>query len=80
MKATIAARPDPEPAQAVEADPQRADAFDEDSDEWKPVWLRRAAPPNTPAPDAGTHRSEPAKTESRRSRRKRARTPQSDES
>ena len=50
-----------------------SDAESEESDEWKPVWLRkRAAPPTTPAPDAGTNRSQAADT-SRRARRKRAR-------
>jgi cell division protein FtsZ len=79
LKATIAPPPDPEPARAVEADPQPAEAFDEDPDEWKPVWLRRAAPPNTPAPDSGTHMTATPKAESRRSRRRRGRSTQSDE-
>ena len=79
LKATIAPPPDPEPALAVEADPDPKGAFDEDPDEWKPVWLRRAAPPNTPAPDAGTHRADAVKSESRRSRRRRARSTQPDE-
>jgi cell division protein FtsZ len=79
MKATIAPPPDAEPARAVAADPEPADDFDDDPDKWKPVWLRRAAPPNTPAPDTGAHRSEAAKNESRRSRRRRARSTQPDE-
>jgi cell division protein FtsZ len=50
-----------------------------DSDEWKPVWLRkRTAPPTTPAPDAGKNRTQAADT-SRRARRKRARSQQTDE-
>ena len=73
MKATIAPPPDPEPALAVEADPQPAGEY-EDPDKWKPVWLRRSAPPGTPAPDSGSHRTEAAKGESRRSRRRRGRT------
>lgn len=62
VKASIAPPP--------EADPQPARAFDDDPDAWRPVWLRRAAPPGTPAPDTGIHRAE-AKGEPRRSRRKR---------
>jgi cell division protein FtsZ len=83
VKATIPPPPNPEPARAVEVDPPER-SFEEDPDEWKPVWLRRAAPPGTPAPDSGTHRAEGAKGLSRRSRRKRARAdgerpPQPDE-
>jgi hypothetical protein len=66
---------------AVEADPHAARAFDDDADKWRPVWLRRAAPPGTPAPDTGTHRAQ-AKAESKRSRRKRGkaeRSPRPDE-
>jgi cell division protein FtsZ len=73
VKATIAPPPTPDSALAVEADPSDR-SLDEDPDSWKPVWLRRAAPPGTPAPDSGTHRSEATKGASRRSRRKRATT------
>ena len=80
---SIAPASDAEPARAVEADPHPARSFDDDPDKWRPVWLRRAAPPGTPAPDTGTHRAE-AKGEPRRSRRKRAkadakRSPRPDE-
>jgi cell division protein FtsZ len=58
-------------------DPEGAN--ESESDEWKPVWLRkRAAPPSTPAPDAGMNRSQPTGT-SRRERRKRARSHQPEE-
>ena len=60
------------------ADPE--ESVEAESDEWKPVWLRkRAAPPSTPAPDAGTNQSQAADT-SRRARRKRARSQRPDES
>ena len=77
ISATIARASDVDPAAdvpgaAVEPD-QQADA---DSDDWRPVWLRRAAPPGTPAPDRQTHRAQ-ATNESRRERRKRARADRS---
>jgi cell division protein FtsZ len=66
VKASLARRPEAEP------DPEAPGSVDADPDSWRPVWLRRAAPPGTPAPDTGTQRSQ-AKGEPRRSRRKRAR-------
>ena len=77
ITATIASTSDVETAHVFDPD-----AEPEESDEWKPTWLRRrAAPPTTPAPDAGTNRSEATGT-SRRERRRRARqnpSAQSDE-
>jgi cell division protein FtsZ len=72
IAATIASTSDVDTANVFESDSEP-----EESDEWKPVWLRkRAAPPTTPAPDAGTNRSQAAGT-SRRERRKRGRTDRS---
>ena len=67
----VAAVRQAEPAQAAEPDPEPAESDDAETD-WRPVWLRRAAPPSTPAPDSGTNRAQ-AQGGSRRSRRKRGR-------
>ena len=75
IAATIARAPAVEPATPIEGEPE-ADQAEGDSDEWRPVWLRRSAPPGTPAPDRGTHRAQAA-GESRRERRKRARADRS---
>ncbi|HEX5040673.1 MAG TPA: cell division protein FtsZ [Candidatus Limnocylindria bacterium] len=45
-------------------------SLDKDAEDWRPVWLRRSAPPNTPAPEASSvQRSQSSKT-SRRARRR----------
>jgi cell division protein FtsZ len=57
-------------AHSVEGGPRPA-SFEGERDKWRPVWLRRGAPPEVPAPDAGTRRDQVKRT-SRRSRRHRA--------
>lgn len=68
IAATIAKTSDVDPAHVFEPD-----SGPDESDEWKPTWLRkRAAPPTTSAPDAGPRAADATAT-SRRERRKRAR-------
>ena len=62
--ATIDERPTTDEPEPSEHDPN----------DWRPVWLRRSAPPNTPAPEASSvQHSQPTRA-SRRSRRRQQRT------
>ncbi len=76
ISATIARASDVDSADTLRAAAEPNQQTEADSDDWRPVWLRRAAPPGTPAPDTQTHRSQ-ATSGSRRERRKRTRADRS---
>jgi cell division protein FtsZ len=62
-----------EPAAEVSAEEAPGGSFDQDPDGWQPVWLRRSAPPNTPAPESSSVQRSQAPKTSRRARRRQQR-------
>ena len=67
-----------EPA-TVDERPITAEEAQQDPNDWRPVWLRRSAPPTTPAPESSSVQRSQAPKTSRRARRRQRPAQQPDE-
>ena len=66
---------DTAPGEAEALEVPSVTSSDPDSDDWRPVWLRRSTPTSTPAPESSTRQHSQARKSGGRSRRQRATRP-----